>query len=84
MFVRVSYYIKKGLTYLAFATNKLTNGFASGIMERRKLRPHQSVSSSSSTPAGTLNKSQSTGELASRNDNGNGNTHCLPTFLNII
>ncbi|XP_063828300.1 uncharacterized protein LOC135077666 [Ostrinia nubilalis] len=42
-----------------------------GIMERRKLRSHQSVNSSSSTPAGTLNKSQSTGELASRNDNGN-------------
>ncbi|KAF9806741.1 hypothetical protein SFRURICE_011445 [Spodoptera frugiperda] len=39
-----------------------------GIMERRKLRPHQSVNSGSAPSAGTLNKSQSTGELASRND----------------
>ncbi|CAH1638577.1 unnamed protein product [Spodoptera littoralis] len=39
-----------------------------GLMERRKLRPHQSVNSSSAPSAGTLNKSQSTGELASRND----------------
>ncbi|XP_075978475.1 protein FAM135B isoform X2 [Anticarsia gemmatalis] len=39
-----------------------------GIMERRKLRPHQSVNSTSTTSGSTLNKSQSTGELASRND----------------
>ncbi|XP_047027232.1 protein FAM135A isoform X2 [Helicoverpa zea] len=39
-----------------------------GIMERRKLRPHQSVNSGSAPSGGTLNKSQSTGELASRND----------------
>ncbi|XP_031768575.1 uncharacterized protein LOC113521209 isoform X2 [Galleria mellonella] len=40
-----------------------------GIMERRKLRPLQSVSSGGATPGTTLNKSQSTGELANRNDN---------------
>ncbi|CAH0584444.1 unnamed protein product [Chrysodeixis includens] len=39
-----------------------------GIMERRKLRPHQSVNSSSTPSGSTLNKSQSTGELASRNE----------------
>ncbi|KAM3966436.1 protein FAM135A [Aphomia sociella] len=42
-----------------------------GIMERRKLRPLQSISSGSVTPGSTLNKSQSTGELANRSDNGN-------------
>lgn len=48
-------------------------------MERRKLRPHQSVNSASISSGGTLNKSQSTGELANRNENGNGNvTH---TFI---
>ncbi|GBP23985.1 Protein FAM135A, partial [Eumeta japonica] len=42
-----------------------------GIMERRKLRPRQSVKSANTPSAATLNKSQSTGELASRNENGN-------------
>ncbi|XP_013172553.1 PREDICTED: uncharacterized protein LOC106121427 isoform X1 [Papilio xuthus] len=42
-----------------------------GIIERRKLRPHQSVNSTAPMSASTLNKSQSTGELASRNENGN-------------
>ncbi|KAL4711463.1 hypothetical protein ACJJTC_005587 [Scirpophaga incertulas] len=42
-----------------------------GIMERRKLRPLQSVNSSSNIPMSTLNKSQSTGELANRSENGN-------------
>ncbi|KAJ0178156.1 hypothetical protein K1T71_005979 [Dendrolimus kikuchii] len=41
-----------------------------GIMERRKLKPHLSVNSGGVPTASTLNKSQSTGELASRNDNG--------------
>ncbi|XP_073946943.1 protein FAM135A isoform X2 [Choristoneura fumiferana] len=40
-----------------------------GIRERRKLRPHQSVNSNSGLMSGTLNKSQSTGELATRNEN---------------
>ncbi|CAG4946954.1 unnamed protein product [Parnassius apollo] len=42
-----------------------------GIIERRKLRPHQSVNATATISSSTLNKSQSTGELASRNDNGN-------------
>ncbi|CAH0729940.1 unnamed protein product, partial [Brenthis ino] len=42
-----------------------------GILERRKLRPHQSMNTNSSASASTLNKSQSTGELATRNENGN-------------
>ncbi|CAH2039444.1 unnamed protein product, partial [Iphiclides podalirius] len=42
-----------------------------GIIERRKLRPHQSMNSTTTTSTSTLNKSQSTGELASRNENGN-------------
>ncbi|CAK1586003.1 unnamed protein product [Parnassius mnemosyne] len=42
-----------------------------GIIERRKLRPHQSVNATATISASTLNKSQSTGELASRNENGN-------------
>ncbi|KAG7295762.1 hypothetical protein JYU34_020813 [Plutella xylostella] len=41
-----------------------------GIMERRKLRPHQSINSATTPTASTLNKSQSTGELANRNENG--------------
>lgn len=41
-----------------------------GIMERRKLRPHQSVNLAG-TGGNTLNKSQSTGELANRNEGGN-------------
>ncbi|XP_053606488.1 uncharacterized protein LOC128672970 isoform X1 [Plodia interpunctella] len=41
-----------------------------GIMERRKLRPHQSVNSMGGPAGGTLNKSQSTGELANRSENG--------------
>ncbi|XP_072947422.1 protein FAM135A [Epargyreus clarus] len=41
-----------------------------GILERRKLRPHQSISAASAPSTSTLNKSQSTGELASRNENG--------------
>ncbi|XP_026499092.2 uncharacterized protein LOC113402937 isoform X1 [Vanessa tameamea] len=41
-----------------------------GILERRKLRPHQSMNATATPSASTLNKSQSTGELASRNENG--------------
>ncbi|XP_050351471.1 uncharacterized protein LOC126774155 isoform X2 [Nymphalis io] len=41
-----------------------------GILERRKLRPHQSMNASTTPSVSTLNKSQSTGELASRNENG--------------
>ncbi|XP_047516995.1 uncharacterized protein LOC125057379 isoform X1 [Pieris napi] len=40
-----------------------------GIIERRKLRPQKSSSVSASSATSTLNKSQSTGELASRNEN---------------
>ncbi|CAH2090897.1 unnamed protein product [Euphydryas editha] len=41
-----------------------------GILERRKLRPHQSMNTTATPTTSTLNKSQSTGELASRNENG--------------
>ncbi|XP_050675103.1 uncharacterized protein LOC126972424 isoform X2 [Leptidea sinapis] len=40
-----------------------------GILERRKLRPQKSSSASVSSGGSTLNKSQSTGELASRHEN---------------
>ncbi|CAG4962717.1 unnamed protein product [Colias eurytheme] len=40
-----------------------------GILERRKLRPQKSSSASASSATSTLNKSRSTGELASRNEN---------------
>lgn len=43
-----------------------------GILERRKLRPHQSINNTATPTTSTLNKSQSTGELASRNENGKG------------
>ncbi|XP_039755668.1 uncharacterized protein LOC120630490 [Pararge aegeria] len=42
-----------------------------GVIERRKLRPHQSMNAAATTSASTLNKSQSTGELASRSEHGN-------------
>lgn len=45
-------------------------GFLSGVMERRKLRPQKSINSTTPSTASTLNKSQSTGELANRNENG--------------
>ncbi|XP_013146693.1 PREDICTED: uncharacterized protein LOC106109654, partial [Papilio polytes] len=54
-----------------------------GIIERRKLRPHQSVNSTAPT-ASTLNKSQSTGELASRNDNGNNKEQRESNFVSIF
>ncbi|CAK1544951.1 unnamed protein product [Leptosia nina] len=40
------------------------------FLERRKSRPQKTSSVSASSATSTLNKSQSTGELASRNDNG--------------
>lgn len=67
---------KQNITFISafgFCFLIFTNPYAvdiPGIIERRKLRPHQSVNSTAPT-ASTLNKSQSTGELASRNDNGN-------------
>ncbi|CAG9561388.1 unnamed protein product [Danaus chrysippus] len=39
-----------------------------GILERRKLRPNQSMTYNTTPSSSTLNKSQSTGELASRNE----------------
>ncbi|XP_061378251.1 uncharacterized protein LOC116772591 isoform X2 [Danaus plexippus] len=39
-----------------------------GILERRKLRPNQSMTYNATPSSSTLNKSQSTGELASRNE----------------
>lgn len=57
---------------LSFANNH-TNpllGFSSGVMERRKMRPQKSINSTTPSTASTLNKSQSTGELANRNENG--------------
>ncbi|XP_061714910.1 protein FAM135A isoform X3 [Cydia pomonella] len=55
-----------------------------GIRERRKLRPLQSVTSNGTTSGGTLNKSQSTGELASRNENGNNKEQRESNFVSIF
>ncbi|XP_063382350.1 uncharacterized protein LOC134668824 isoform X1 [Cydia fagiglandana] len=55
-----------------------------GIRERRKLRPLQSVTSNGTSSGGTLNKSQSTGELASRNENGNNKEQRESNFVSIF
>ncbi|XP_028029145.1 protein FAM135A isoform X2 [Bombyx mandarina] len=55
-----------------------------GIMERRKLRPHQSAKSGGVASVSTLNKSQSTGELANRNENGNNKENRESNFVSIF
>ncbi|KAJ2943659.1 hypothetical protein O0L34_g16771 [Tuta absoluta] len=55
-----------------------------GIMERRKLRPRQSINSTTTPSSGTLNKSQSTGELANRNENGNHKEQRESNFVSIF
>ncbi|XP_045766682.1 uncharacterized protein LOC123868285 isoform X2 [Maniola jurtina] len=51
-----------------------------GILERRKLRPHQSMNNAATTSASTLNKSQSTGELASRSENEQRQSNLISIF----
>ncbi|XP_023944853.2 uncharacterized protein LOC112050742 isoform X2 [Bicyclus anynana] len=55
-----------------------------GIIERRKLRPHQSMNVAATTSASTLNKSQSTGELASRSENGHNKKHRQSNLISIF
>ncbi|XP_041987095.1 uncharacterized protein LOC121738895 isoform X2 [Aricia agestis] len=55
-----------------------------GILERRKLRPQQSINTNTTPSGTTLNKSQSTGELASRNENGTNKEQRQSNFISIF